>query len=273
MHILRTLIQVSRPGFFHVTAIPYMLPTFRDPYVLLSPKGVLGLLFVLFPLNLLVYSFNDYKDVDIDKKNPRKGGVHGAQASEAELRTCMAVSIICLILSLPLLTADLVWSAKWVVGCVVVNWLYNFGPQLSRVPILDMFPPLGYLCTCLLASKVMNVPNLDQWVYCYFGLVCFRTQLWLQRMDIVADAAVGKRTSAVFLGSGCAAVGVVAFLASELVTSYFRGCVPGIVWALYSTLVFGLEITIRNKEATMLLMGVAGIPFGIAFMCSNQCLL
>lgn len=272
MRFLQTLIQVSRPGFFHLTAIPYALPTFRDPSVLLSSQGIMGLLFVLFPLNLLVYSFNDYKDIDIDRKNPRKGGVHGAQASESDLRVCMMLSVVALLVLMPLLTSDLVWSLKWNASVILVNWVYNFGPQLSRVPVLDMFPPLGYLGTCLLTSKVLDIPNLDPWVFYYLAVMVFRTQLWLQRMDDDADRSVGKFTTAVFVGSSSAAVGVIFFLASEIIMSHSRGCAPGMVFAAYSMAVHGLELAIRQKHVTMVLMGVAGIPFSYYFMTSDGCL-
>lgn len=272
MRFLQTLIQVSRPGFFHLTAIPYALPTFRDPSVLLSSQGIMGLLLVVFPLNLLVYSFNDYKDVDIDRKNPRKGGLHGAQASESDLLTCMIVSVVALLVLMPLLTSDLVWSLKWNASVILVNWVYNFGPQLSRVPVLDMFPPLGYLGTCLLTSKVLDIPNLDPWVFYYLAVMVFRTQLWLQRMDDDADRSVGKFTTAVFVGSSSAAVGVIFFLASEIIMSHSRGCAPGMVFAAYSMAVHGLELAIRQKHVTMVLMGVAGIPFSYYFMTSDGCL-
>lgn len=246
--------------------------TFRDPFVLLSLKGIMGLLFVLWPLNLMVYSFNDYKDVDIDKKNPRKGGIHGAQASEGELRACIVISIAMLICFVPLLTSDLVFSLEWVGGCILVNWIYNFGPQLSRVPILDMFPPLGYLATCCLASKVMDIPNFDRWVYLYLAVMVFRTQLWLQRMDISADASAGKRTTAVFLGSAAAVAGVLLFLLVEFVISYYRGCSPGMFFAVYSSMVHGIELAICRKDVTMLLMGLSSIPFGLGFVMSGTCL-
>merc|ERR1719353_2124546 len=76
-----TLIQVSRPGFYHISVALYLCGAASDPWALLSCRAILGLLFVVFPLNLIVYGMNDLRDVDIDKYNARKGGIYGAQAS------------------------------------------------------------------------------------------------------------------------------------------------------------------------------------------------
>eukprot|EP00928_Gymnodinium_smaydae_P066106 TRINITY_DN49166_c0_g1_i1.p1 TRINITY_DN49166_c0_g1~~TRINITY_DN49166_c0_g1_i1.p1 ORF type:complete len:300 (-),score=12.80 TRINITY_DN49166_c0_g1_i1:283-1110(-) len=274
MHLsfLKTMLQVSRPGLYHLTAFIYAFPAHDNPWVLVSPSALQGLLFAVFPLNLLVYSFNDLRDVDVDRKNERKGGMHGAQASTFDLQVCVAISIASVIILVPLLTGDMVWSSKWVAGCIFVNWVYNFGPQLSRVPFLDMFPPVGYLGTCSLAAKVMAVPDLDRWVYGYLALICFRTQLWLQRMDAVADARVGKRTTAVCIGPGAAAVGVVCFLGAEVVMSISRQCLPAGALALYSLVVFLWEVANCNKERTMFLMMLGGLPYTYFMVTSNECL-
>lgn len=273
LKFLWTLILVSRPGFYHVTAILYALPAVRDPSMLLSGSGLAGLLFALLPLNLLVYSFNDYKDVDIDRKNPRKGGLHGAQATAAELRACIVISVVSIAILVPLMTADLAFSWKWVAACILVNWSYNFGPQLSRVPLLDMFPPIGYMGTCVFASKVMSVKQLDAWVFYFFAIMAMRTQLWLQRMDIVADAAVGKRTTAVFVGRGPAAVGVLALILLEGYMGYLRGCWASQIFSVSSLLVFALELLVGKKEVTMLLMALSGLPFTVAFMTGESCIM
>merc|ERR1712232_1208211 len=145
--------------------------------------------------------------------------------------------------------------------CILVNWSYNFGPQLSRVPILDMFPPIGYMGTCGFAAKVMSVKQLDAWVFYFFAVMAMRTQLWLQRMDIVADAAVGKRTTAVFLGRKLAAVGVLVLLFLEGYMGHLRGCWASQVFSVSSLLVFALELVLGKKEVTMLLMALSGLPF------------
>merc|ERR1719337_434030 len=105
----------------------------------------------------MVYGMNDYADVDIDKQNPRKGGLHGAQASESDLLLCVILGVGSCIALAPMVTGDLLWSLVWNVFAIGSNWFYNFGPRLSRVPFLDMIPPLGYLLITPLASKVMDI--------------------------------------------------------------------------------------------------------------------
>merc|ERR1719321_813572 len=107
------MLQVSRPGFYHVSFGLYICAAAPDPWSLLSRRALLGLFFVLFPVNLTVYAMNDLKDVDIDSKNPRKGGIYGAQASASELRSCIAIGLLACMVIAPLLTADIIWAFAW----------------------------------------------------------------------------------------------------------------------------------------------------------------
>jgi 4-hydroxybenzoate polyprenyltransferase len=266
---LLTLILVSRPGFYHFTGFTYLIAFASDPSMLLTKDALLGLAFVLFPMNLLVYSMNDIKDVDIDKANPLKGGLHGAQASFADLQICLALALVAVFVLPPLLTGDLVWSLQWSMIGVGSNWAYNFGPQLSRVPILDMFPPLGYLLTLPFASKVSHSHGVPFWFMVFLVLIIFRTQMWFQRMDLDEDAKAGKITTAVWIGPTATKIGILTFLALELAASHRWGCVGAQVWVVYSTGVFALEVATANKKTTMALMALGGV-FGIVpFM---QCL-
>eukprot|EP00811_Abedinium_folium_P035767 NODE_8532_length_1489_cov_2.731278.p1 GENE.NODE_8532_length_1489_cov_2.731278~~NODE_8532_length_1489_cov_2.731278.p1 ORF type:complete len:317 (-),score=56.39 NODE_8532_length_1489_cov_2.731278:425-1375(-) len=268
-HFLVTLILVSRPGFYHFTGFTYIIPFARDPSALLSTRALLGLAFVIFPMNLLVYSMNDIKDVDIDKMNPRKGGLHGAQASAADLRICLAVALASVVLVPPLLTGDLLWSFCWSGIGILSNWAYNFGPQLSRVPVLDMVPPLGYLLTIPFSNKVNAGTGESPMFILFITLVVFRTQLWFQRYDLVADAAAGKRTTAVCIGSPASVVGTLFFLASELAAAHTWGCFSAQVWVGYSTFVFVLELATGNRNISLALMFLGGFVAVIPFW---QCL-
>eukprot|EP00927_Polykrikos_kofoidii_P053764 TRINITY_DN48326_c0_g1_i1.p1 TRINITY_DN48326_c0_g1~~TRINITY_DN48326_c0_g1_i1.p1 ORF type:complete len:278 (-),score=21.36 TRINITY_DN48326_c0_g1_i1:270-1103(-) len=269
MRHLWTLVQVSRPGLYHLTASGYLLPGLGDPWSVATWNGLIGLFFVVFPLNVLVYSMNDLKDVDIDKLNPRKGGLHGARASASELRLCMGFSVAACFVCLPIITGDFMWSLKWNVTCVLVNGVYNFGPQLSRVAWLDLLPPLGYLGTIALGCKMLDRPYLAPWVWCYIAFMIIRTQLWLQRMDIDADAKLGKRTTAVYAGSRATVVAILANFVAEAIAAHVGGCFPGQLWCFWSFGVLMLELFTGITQITMVLMFLGGLGVCVPF-CQCQ---
>jgi len=263
-------VRVSRPGFYNVTGFLYVIPAASHPTALLSVRAFMGLLFCIFPMNLLVYSMNDLADVDIDMQNPRKGGLYGAQASASELRVCVALASIAVVVLPPLITSDLWWSLCWSTIGLIVNWLYNFGPQLSRVPVMDMLPPLAYLLTVPFAAKVMgDISALSQWFGGFLVFVVLRTQLWFQRFDHDADKAQGKHTTAVFIGPVAAALGVFLFLAGEFVCESLWGCRAAQAWTIFSGFVFVIELWLEKKDVTKALMAISGFVFLIPVM---QCL-
>jgi len=270
---LLTLIKVSRPGFWHWTVVMYLVPciTVDDSHMLLTPRAISGLVFVTFPLNLLVYAMNDLKDVDIDKFNPRKGGLHGALASTNDLRKCCVLGILFLFLLPPLMISSLEWSAAWSLVVLAFNWLYNFGPTLSRVPVLDMLAPLGYGCVVPFGYKVVGGNPLNPWFWAFIVLVIFRTQLWFQRMDLVADATAGKRTTAVWMGEQVSLISALIVFCCELGVSNQWGCWAAQVWVVYSALVFLLEAYTKSHSNTMYLMFVGAI-FAVlfAFPCLRE---
>ena len=74
---IRSLV-VSRPYFYLVTLWLYLLPTGGRFELLSSPFDGpfwVGFAYCTYPLNLLCYLMNDLSDVDVDRENPRKGGV------------------------------------------------------------------------------------------------------------------------------------------------------------------------------------------------------
>lgn len=254
---LRTLFLVSRPALWHFTGVVFMIPAATAPAVLLRPKSVLGLLFALLPVNVVVYGLNDLKDVDIDRTNPRKGGLQGARASAEELRQCLAIGLAAVMLLPPLLTGEPLWSLAWAGTSVLTNCLYNFGPTLSRVPVLDLLPPLGYLLLMPFASKVFGPGHEVAPLFgAYMAAMAVRTQIWFQRFDAVDDAGAGKRTTAVALGPRLAAAAVAAALLAEWAIARAWSCPPLQMFSCYSACVLGLELLVGSQQVTSGLMGL-----------------
>ena len=91
MRRLLFYLKASRPGLWFPTIWLYLLPTSG------MDVGIVfwvGLLYVSFPLNFLVYGWNDIVDEDIDRYNPRKDTyLFGAKGGRDELRSLPAAMI------------------------------------------------------------------------------------------------------------------------------------------------------------------------------------
>ena len=79
-------LKISRPGLWFPTIWIYLVPFANQVDYWQSVNFWLGLFFVTFPLNYLVYGLNDYNDIDADAVNERKGNyLFGAKASKSYL--------------------------------------------------------------------------------------------------------------------------------------------------------------------------------------------
>ena len=85
--MVRFCLKVSRPGLWFPTIWLYLLPTVGHNSWIHIPFW-LGLMYVTFPLNFLVYGWNDMVDENIDQFNPRKDSyLFGAKGKIEELRS------------------------------------------------------------------------------------------------------------------------------------------------------------------------------------------
>jgi 4-hydroxybenzoate polyprenyltransferase len=202
MRHLSFLLKLSRPGLWFPTIWLYILPL-EVSKLWEEPLFWFGLLYVTFPLNLLVYGFNDLADQEIDQKNPRKDNLlFGARGSIEELKWAI-IPIIAM--QVPFWSLFL-WSKGLDTllvcgGILFFVCLYNLPKYgLRNIPVLDLLCQVGYLLivplSCLLNEA--EIPSIYTWVYLF--LFCSQSQLIGEIMDIIPDRESGRTTTATMLG-------------------------------------------------------------------------
>lgn len=197
-------LKISRPGLWFQTLWLYLLPLTRgadwsDPWLWV------GLLYATWPLNALVYGWNDSVDVELDARNPRKDSwLFGARATEAQLRRFLRIAVAA---QIPFLLAFAVARGPLVAltfaGIFAVNASYNrrVGGLRGRPPF-DLLNALGYLLVVVLSLQVNQRPPLSGLAWLYLGLFVTQAQLIGEVMDVVCDRQGGRVTTATRLGVG-----------------------------------------------------------------------
>ncbi len=195
-------LKVSRPGLWFQTLWLYTLPTSRLP-VFDSPVFWLGLVYITFPLNFLVYGWNDIVDYETDLHNPRKDSfLFGARGSREELHRLPFVIILA---QLPFFIT-FIWMRGWPMaallgGMIVVNLLYNLPRAGWRgKPPLELINQVGYLLLLPLSVLLNHTPTVSWAAVGYLVLFCTHSHLMGEIMDVIPDARAHRRTSARALG-------------------------------------------------------------------------
>jgi 4-hydroxybenzoate polyprenyltransferase len=198
----RFILKVSRPGLWFQTLWLYLLPVAAQPRTG-SWAFWLGAVYVLFPLNLLVYGWNDFVDREIDRVNPRKDSfLFGARGTPAQLAS---LPLVIAGTNLPFF-ALLAFCAEWKMGAVLVAILlvlalYNLPRHgLRGRPPLELLNQLGYLLILPLSILLNGTPRLPWQSVLYLVLFCTHAHLMGEIMDVHPDRAAGRRTTATVLG-------------------------------------------------------------------------
>ena len=196
------ILKSSRPGLWFPTVWLYLMPLAGGEYWQDTSFWV-GLAFVCFPLNLLVYGWNDLVDRETDRLNPRKDSwLFGACGSDEELAVLPYFMIGVHLLCWPFL----IWLGGWalmlvLLGIVLFSWVYNHPSWGWRMrPPLELLCQVGYLLT-LAFSVLLNDLVWPEWTTMfYLCLFCLQSQLLGEVMDVVPDRAAGRKTTATELG-------------------------------------------------------------------------
>lgn len=222
----KTLVKISRPGWWLVHVWLYLAPTGQKYNLLGTLRFWLGLAYALFPLNLLVYGLNDYTDVELDRNNTRKGNfMYGAKCSQEQLRDLPRIVVLLNVGGIAILactSGHWLELALWLVICFAVNCAYNVEPLRlsSKGPWELPCVVFGFSGVATLASIVNNIPWAPLCFWAHMTCLVLRTQLWTEFLDYDPDFACGRRTTSTLVGKFWSRVLVVFLLFAEAAVTW-----------------------------------------------------
>src|SRR5262249_40608929 len=148
------LLQASRPGLW-LTAIWFYLLPLGGRHVFHSVAFWLGVVYVSFPLGLLLYGWDDCVDFEVDRLNPRKGSfLFGARACLGRCRKPPAGTALARARCVPGfcdmgVLRILLWFAGTVAAAAIYNWPRS---GFKSRPPLEILNQAGYLLVFVLSS-------------------------------------------------------------------------------------------------------------------------
>ena len=200
--MLSFFLKVSRPGLWFPTIWLYILPL-SGQHLWQSLPFFVGLVYITFPLNIMVYGWNDIADQDIDQCNPRKDNyLFGAKGSNTDLARVPYIVLGAQLIFWPILIYLSSWTMLLILmGIVVFCWIYNAKSWGLRThPPFELACQAGYLLVLPLSCLLNNAPIPDTQVWIYLMLFCIQSQLIGEVMDIKPNRNTGRRTIATELG-------------------------------------------------------------------------
>jgi 4-hydroxybenzoate polyprenyltransferase len=214
---IRFLLKVARPGFWLTSVWFYLLPLGQQD-VFGDAEFWCGLVYVTFPLGMMIYGWNDMVDFETDRMNPRKDTfLFGARPTSEQIGGLPWRIGLVQLPFVVLFTWLLGWRAlAWFAALAAATALYNW-PRVgfkSRAG-LDLLNQAGYLLVFVLSSWLNGLPQAPWFTFVFGALFAMHSHLFGEIMDLEPDRAVGRRTTAVTIGVIPAKVMMVAFLALE----------------------------------------------------------
>jgi 4-hydroxybenzoate polyprenyltransferase len=273
---LAFIVKASRPGLW-LTAVWFYLLPLGQRHVFHSAGFWPGLLYVTFPLGLIIYGWNDIADADIDSFNPRKGTfLFGARGSQEQLRRLpMQIALVQAVFASIFVYLDGARILLWLFGLVLFTAIYNLPRYgLKSHPPFDILNQAGYLLVFVLSSWLNHTPQLP-WPAMLFGaLFAMHSHVFGEVMDIDHDRASGRRTTATVIGIIPSKVLICALLLVEagLLWKFFGdfwisgALLFGVLWFLLDALVLWRDRPYSLVEMRVFMLGwnaiaLASIPW------------
>ncbi|MRI01878.1 hypothetical protein GH721_15150 [Kriegella sp. EG-1] len=267
-------LKISRPGLWFPTIWIYLVPFSNQEGFWKSWVFWLGLVFVTFPLNYLVYGLNDYNDEKADAVNDRKGNyLFGAKASRAHLDGLLRKITIVILPFIAIFTYLSGFKMfLLLVFMVLVNIVYNFKPfRIKERPPFEIFIQIGYVTTAFFATELNNLEMLPWQTLVYLSLFAFQAHIAGEIMDIEPDLASKKRTTATVLGRKITKILMLFILVLEsyLVWTWFKDAVLSVFLLTFSIwLFFDVFFLFKDKPYSLSQMKLFGYAINLSAILS-----
>ena len=233
-----------------------------------------GLFFVTFPLNYLVYGLNDYNDTEADALNKRKGNfLFGASYTKEQLA---GIPIKIALLVLPFILFFTIISGYKMLLLLLfmigINVLYNFEPfRLKEKPPFEIIIQVGYVFTAFFSVLLNDLDMIPWQTIVYLCLFAFQAHLAGEIMDIEPDIAAGKKTTASIIGRIPSKLVMLTLLITEVCILYFwfDDLVLSGFLAIFSLwLIIDLLFLFKGKPYTVFQMKLFGIAMNVSAILS-----
>ena len=267
-------LKISRPGLWFPTIWIYLVPFGNQVDFYNSYLFWVGLFYVTFPLNYLVYGLNDYNDEKADAVNDRKGNfLFGAKAPRKHLDgLLLKISLVNMPFMLWFTYLSGLKMFLLLLFMVVVNVLYNFKPfRIKERPPFEILIQMGYVTTAFFATELNNLAILSWQTLTYLSLFAFQAHIAGEIMDIEPDLESGKKTTATILKRTNAKWLMFNLLMIEafLVWFWFQDMVLASFLGLFSIwLLFDLLVFFKDRPYTVKQMKFFGVAINISALLS-----
>lgn len=285
MRLFLEILKISRPGLWFATVWLYLLPTGGKEDLIFSPMFWLGLFYVCFPLNLLVYGWNDIVDYEADRLNPRKGNyLFGALSSKEDLSVLPKYIFFSQLLTYPIFI--FFFGMKMIIILIIqliIMYAYNHPTKgLRSRPPFELTCQIGYLLIVPLSAWINSASIPPNGTLIYLMLFAFQSHLIGEVMDIEPDRLANKTTTATVLGMFKTKLIIIAIVLIEVLMVFYifndsifgLMLLAGLIW-----LIIDLFFVFKTKTYTLFQMKLLGWASNIIAFASmsyvwwSQCLL
>ena len=267
-------LKISRPGLWFPTIWIYLVPFSLETNFWESHLFWIGLLFVTFPLNYLVYGLNDYNDQKADELNERKGNfVFGAKSSIAQL-----VSVpkkVAIIIAPFIIYFTIISGYKMLLlllFMIVINVIYNFKPfRIKERPPFEICIQIGYVFTAFFSVLLNDLNQLPWQTILYLTLFAFQAHIAGEIMDIEPDIAAGKKTTATLIGRKKTKLAMLFLLLIEtyILFGWFNDVVLAGFLGVFSVWLFlDVFIFFKEKPYNLFQMKIFGFAMNLSAILS-----